>query len=57
MMAKRWQFVSFKLASFAENQRRLVADSLERGFRAEVEVHLLASEVGLQDLRTYYKWP
>ena len=46
-MAKRWQFVSFKLASFAENQRRLVADSLERGFRVEVEVHLLASEVGL----------
>lgn len=55
-MGKRWQFLHFKLASFAENQRRLVADNIDRAFRPEVEIHLLGSEVAGVDLNTYYKW-
>lgn len=56
MIDKRWKFVKFKLGSFAENQRRLVADNMQRNFRPEVEIHILASNSNPDELQTYYKW-
>ena len=56
MIDKRWKFVKFKLGSFAENQRRLVADNMQRNFRPEVEIHILASSASPEELQTYYKW-
>lgn len=56
MIDKRWKYVKFKLGSFAENQRRLVADNMQRNFRPEVEIHILASNSTPEELQTYYKW-
>jgi hypothetical protein len=56
MVNKRWKFLNFRLGSFAENQRRLVADNMHRNFRPEVEIHILASNATPAQLQTYYKW-
>lgn len=56
MINKRWKFVNFKYGSFAENQRRLLADNMDKNFRPEVEIHILASNSSASELQTYYKW-
>lgn len=36
MINKRWKFVNFKLGSFAENQRRLLAENMDKNYKPEV---------------------
>ncbi len=43
MIDKRWKFVNFKLGSFAENQRRLIEESMRTSKKPDVEIHILAS--------------
>lgn len=55
MIEKRWKYVNFKLGSFTENQRRLVADN-PHPVKPDVEIHILASAASPEELQTCYKW-
>ena len=56
MISKRWKYIYFKLGSFSENQRRLVAESLQNSVHPGVEIHILASCSVGEDMTTFYKW-
>jgi len=41
MIDKRWQYIKFRLGSFAENQRRFIEQNFNQRFKPDVEIHII----------------
>ena len=52
MLDRRWGYLTFKLAAFAESQRRAMELSEAR---PEVQVHLITSDIKPNEQKTFYK--